>query len=132
MLFRSLAKRYAFKSSVDQKRVASMYHKSFCSISVSHFNDINHYFSDRLLMCLASGRPVISLRFPGWKSYFTDMCDLVIADSVEQIPQKVEMLKANPELAEFIGRSGAAKVFAEHTYYSRVVELLEMTGLKNE
>jgi len=118
------------KGSVDQKKVSALYHKSFCSISVSHFNDINHYFSDRLLMCMASGRPVVSLRFPNWQSYFTDMCDLVIADSIEDIPQKVRMLKANPKLADYIGRSGAEKVFAEHTYYSRVIELLEMVGLR--
>jgi spore maturation protein CgeB len=75
---------------------------------------------------MASGRPTISLRFPKWDSYFTDMCDLVIVNDVREIPEKVMMLKNNPELANYIGMSGAAKVFAEHTYYSRVKELVNM------
>src|SRR3972149_1270354 len=109
------------RESIDQKRASSIYHRSLCSISISHYNDLQHYFSDRLLMCLASGRPTVSMRFPGWQSYFTNMCDLVIAESIDDIPHKVDMLKGNLQLAEFIGQSGAAKAFAEHTYYSRVV-----------
>jgi spore maturation protein CgeB len=96
---------------------------------VSHYNDLDHYFSDRLLMCLASGRPTIALRFPKWETYFTNMCDLVIVDSINDIPDAVQMLKDNPELANYIGQQGAAKAFAEHTYYSRVKELLNVVGL---
>ena len=115
--------------SIDQRKVMDIYHNSLCCLSVSHYNDLNHYFSDRLLMCMASGRPTISLRFPGWDSYFTDMCDLIIVDNINQIPEKVEMLKRDPDLANYIGASGAAKVAAEHTYLSRIRELLNMVGL---
>lgn len=115
--------------SINQRHVASEYQNSVCSISVSHYNEIDHYFSDRLLMCLASGRPCVALAFPKWESYFTNMSDLVIVDSVNEIPDAVEMLKANPDLANFIGEQGAAKVLAEHTYYSRIKELLNMVGL---
>lgn len=123
-------KRYRSKGSIGQRDVSRVYHQSICSISVSHFNDLNHYFSDRLLMCMASGRPTVSLRFPKWESYFTDKCDLVIADSVEDIPNKVQWLKDNPDIADYIGKSGAEKVRAEHTYFSRINELLEAVGLK--
>jgi spore maturation protein CgeB len=116
--------------SLDQKILNQVYHNSFCNISVSHFNDLNHYFSDRLLMCMASGRPTISLKFPKWESYFTDMGDIVIADSVADIPNKVRWLLANPERARLIGEAGAAKMAAEHTYFSRINELLEMVGLR--
>jgi spore maturation protein CgeB len=116
--------------SINQRDLISKYHNSMCCISVSHYNDLNHYFSDRLLMCLASGRPVISLKFPGWESYFTDDCDILMVDDIREIPGKVEYLKKNPDVANFIGQQGAAKVFAEHTYSSRVRELLRMVGLK--
>ena len=118
------------KGSIDQKVVAQAYHNSFCLLSVSHYNDLNHYFSDRLLMCMASGRPTVSLKFPKWQSYFTNMGDIVIANSVEDIPNKVRWLLSNPERAAMIGRAGAEKIRAEHTYLSRVNELLEMVGLK--
>lgn len=122
--------KFGSKGSLDQKRAAQAYHKSVCSISVSHFNDLNHYFSDRLLMCMASGRPTISLKFPKWESYFTNNCDLVMVDNVEDIPNKIIWLKNNPDIADYIGKSGAEKVHAEHTYFSRVNELLEIVGLK--
>jgi len=123
------AKEYGSKGSINQRHLLDVYHNSICNLSISHFNDIAHYFSDRLLMCMAAGRPVISLKFPKWESYFTDNCDLVMVDSVSQIPEKVQMLKDNPELANFIGQQGAAKVLAEHTYYSRIKELLEKVKL---
>ena len=117
------------RRSQNQRTVSEIYQQSVCSISVSHYNDLDHYFSDRLLMCMASGRPTISLRFPKWESYFTNMCDLVIVNDISEIPDKVRLLKNNPELANYIGASGAAKVFAEHTYYSRVKELFSLIGL---
>lgn len=113
----------------EQRRMTELYQKSFSTVSVSHYNDIEHYFSDRLLMCLASGIPTISLRFPKWETYFTNMCDLVIVDSINDIPDAVRMIKKDSVLAKYIGESGANKVLAEHTYYSRVKELLTLIGL---
>jgi spore maturation protein CgeB len=123
-------RKFKAKGSLNQRKLVNAYHKSFCSISVNHFNDTPHYFSDRLLMCLACGRPTISLRFPKWETYFTNNCDLVIANSVDEIPKKVKFLLRNRELAEYIGKSGAEKAFAEHTYLSRINELLQLVGLK--
>ena len=118
------------KGSLNQRELMRVYQRSTAILSVSHYNDIAHYFSDRLLMCLASGRPTVALRFPKWESYFTDGCDLMIANDLDDMVQKVKYLKANPEHANFIGQQGAAKVMAEHTYLSRVNELLDMVGLR--
>lgn len=117
--------------SIDINRaVEEVYSKSFSVISVSHFNEVDHYFSDRLLMTLASGRPTISWHFPKYESYFVDGCDLVIATSPDDIVNKVQYLLDNKDKANYIGMNGAAKVFAEHTYLSRITEMLEMIGLK--
>jgi spore maturation protein CgeB len=119
------------KGSIEiNKAVSDVYSRSFCNISVSHFNNISHYFSDRLLMCMASGRPCISWQFPGWDSYFADKQDLVIANSSSDIVNKVKWLLENKNKANLIGQNGAAKVFSEHTYLSRITEMLEMIGLK--
>lgn len=115
---------------VPQAKMNDIYNNSVACISVSNFNDLGHYFSDRLLMCMASGRPVVSFRFPGWEDYFVNNTDIVIANSIQEIPEKVSYLKNNPEIAARIGMMGAEKVQAEHTYYSRVQELLFMTGLR--
>jgi spore maturation protein CgeB len=118
------------KGSIAQSKVGDEYRRSFCLLSISHFNEISHYFSDRLLMCMASGRPTISLAFPKWESYFTNDCDLCIVDSVNDIIPKLKFLLKNPDLANFIGKSGSDKVLAEHTYQSRINELLKLVGLR--
>lgn len=120
----------AIRSIDINKAVEEVYSKSFCNISISHFNEIDHYFSDRLLMCLASGRPTVSWHFPKYESYFVNNCDLVIAHNTDDIVNKVQYLLDNKDKANYIGMNGAAKVFAEHTYFSRINEMLEMIGLK--
>jgi len=115
---------------IEQSQANDVYANSFACLSVSNFNDEYLYFSDRLLMCLASGRPTISWRFPGWESYFTDMKNIVIVNSIDEISEKLEYLKKNPELANEIGRNGADLVYREHTYFNRASELLRMVGLQ--
>jgi len=110
--------------------VKNVYANSFSTISVSHFNEITHYFSDRLLMCLASGRPTVSWHFPGYESYFVNKQDLLIGNSPDEIVNNVKWLLENPDRANLIGQNGASKVFCEHTYLSRIKEMLEMIGLQ--
>lgn len=107
----------------------NIYNDSLCVVSVSNFNDVMHYFSDRLLMCIASGRPTISYRFPGIESYFADGSDLLVAHNLKQIEDHVNYLKSNIDVANNIGRNGALKILNEHTFSSRVLELLYITGL---
>lgn len=116
--------------SIDIHKVFALaYSRSFCNISISHFNNIDHYFSDRLLHCMASSRPCVSLSFPGINSYFVDKQDLLIAHNPDDIVNKVKWLLDNKDKANLIGINGSNKVFAEHTYYSRIKEMLEMVGL---
>ena len=117
-------------NSIDFNDLNSLYSQSRCILSISNYNDISHYFSDRLLICMSSGRPTISYRFPEYESYFSDNCDILIGRSVSEIIQKVEYCKNNPEVADKIGKNGANKVNAEHTYKSRVIELLKLVGLR--
>lgn len=117
-------------SSISFKDLNEAYNNSRCILSISNYNDISHYFSDRLLICLASGRPTISYRFPDYETYFSHNSDILISHSVNDIINQVEYCKKNPEFADKIGRNGAAKVKAEHTYKSRAVELLKIIGLQ--
>jgi spore maturation protein CgeB len=106
-----------------------IYNDSVCVLSISNFNDVGHYFSDRMLMCLASGRPTISWRFPGSESYFAERGDFLVARSEQDVFNLIQECKDNPEWANNIGRNGHLKVLAEHTFDSRVLELFAITGL---
>lgn len=106
-----------------------IYNSSVCPLSISNFNSISHYFSDRLLGCLASGRPTISWHFPGIESYFVEGSEILVARSAQDIVDHVNYCKANPEAATQIGINGYNKVLKEHTFTSRVTELLQITNL---
>jgi spore maturation protein CgeB len=113
----------------DIKDTNEIYNNSACVVSVSNFNDVSHYFSDRMLMCLASGRPTIAYRFPGSESYFTDRGDLLIANDEQQVFDLVKECLEKPEWASEIGTNGSRRVLAEHTFESRILELFSIVGL---
>lgn len=115
--------------SVSGNEVNEVYNKSRCTLSVSNYNDISHYFSDRLLTCLASGRPTISYRFPAYESYFANHSDILMSHSIDETISMVEYCIENPERASEIGYNGYKKALSEHTYSSRVIELLNMLNL---
>ena len=114
---------------VPMSETNEIYNSSICTLSISHFNDVSHYFSDRLLTCLASGRPTICWNFPNYESYFVDGQDLFIANSFEEIDSIINYCKNNPEKANEIGENGYRKVLMEHTYKSKVIELLGILNL---
>ena len=106
-----------------------VYNKSICPISISNFNSVAHYFSDRLLYCVASGRPTISWYFPGCESYFVEGKEIFYAKSNKDIVDAVNYCKANPEIAKQIGIDGHKRVLKEHTFDSRIIELLHIANL---
>jgi glycosyltransferase involved in cell wall biosynthesis len=114
---------------LDPSRANETYNDSMCTLSISHFNNISHYFSDRLLGCLASGRPTISWYFPGIESYFVEGKEILVVRNTQDIVNAINYCKANPEAAKQIGINGAQKALKEHTFTSRIIELLTMTNL---
>lgn len=116
---------------IPMPQTNEVYNSSVCVLSISHFNDVAHYFSDRLLMCLASGRPVISWDFPNYDSYFVDGQDLFIAKSIEDIHSIIQFCKNNPDKALEVGKNGHRKVLMEHTFTSKILELINMLNLSH-
>ena len=114
---------------IDPSGANQVYNESICALSVSNFNNISHYFSDRLLYCLASGRPTITWHFPGIESYFVEGQEIFVARSVGDIVDIVNYCKANPDIANQVGKNGYLKALKEHTFTSRIIELLHMTNL---
>lgn len=121
---------YRIKSSyVEPSGLNEVYNNSRCVLSISNFNDVSHYFSDRLLMCLSSGRPVIVYRFPGYDNYFGHMNSALIANNIEEIFNLVEFCKQNEAAATEIGMNGFRELNAKHSFASRIIELLSITNL---
>lgn len=115
--------------SIDPKQMNGVYNKSLCTLSISHFNDVSHYFSDRLLYCVASGRPTITWDFPGCESYFVEGSEIFIARSNMDVLDIVRRCQADPQMAKQVGINGHMRALKEHTFTSRIIELLHITNL---
>jgi SAM-dependent methyltransferase len=118
--------------SVNPSQINEIYNKSISTLSISNFNSVAHYFSDRLLSCVASGRPTIAWHFPGAENYFVGGSEILYARNYQEIVNHVNFCKANPQEAIKIGLAGAKKALEEHTFTSRVLELLFMTKLADK
>lgn len=114
---------------IDIRRCNEVYNKSICTLSISNFNSVSHYFSDRMLHCIASGRPTICWYYPGCESYFVDGSEIFYARSNKDIADIVSYCKSNLDVAKQVGINGAKRVLKEHTFTSRIIELLHMTNL---
>lgn len=121
---------YAPKAkSVAPRQTNEVYNNSLCTLSISNFNNISHYFSDRLLSCMASGRPTISWYFPGCESYFVEGSEIFIARNAQDVIDIVNYCKTNPEIATKVGINGYKRALREHTFTAKIIELLTMTKL---
>lgn len=120
---------YPHAKQVAFKDTNIIYNNSICSISISNFNSVSHYFSDRLLGCVGAGRPTISWYFPGIESYFAEGSEILVARSLQDAIDHINWCKNNLEAANLIGINGYGRALKEHTFTSRVLELLTMTNL---
>lgn len=120
---------YAQSKLIPYSDVNAVYNKTICPISISNFNNVSHYFSDRLLHCVASGRPTLSWYFPGIESYFVEGSEILIIRSTNDAINHIKFCIDNPVEANRIGKAGYDRVVKEHTFTSRVLELLTMTNL---
>jgi len=111
--------------------VGDVYCNSICVVSISNFNDIADYFSDRLLMCLASGRPTITLYFPNVEKYIKHKQNGIIVRTPEEAIREIDWLVSNPAQADEIGKNGAYTLLEEHTFVHRIQELLKITNQYN-
>ena len=112
----------------DDREANKHYNDSLCVFSISNDNSLSDYFSNRLLICVASGRPTISWYFPNIENHFIPDQEILVAHSAEEVVEKVKWCQANPEAANEIGRNGCKRAFDNYTYTHRIKQLLEMVN----
>lgn len=95
-------------------------------VVISHDNvyTARHYFSDRLLYCLASGTCTVARRSKDVNDYFIDGVDALFFDTVSDCFAKIDWALSHPVEAKKIGVNARAKVLANHLWENRVDELL--------
>ncbi len=93
-------------------------------LSVNHFDQMERYYSDRQLIAMASGTPVLCQYVPGLQKEFDDGHDLLwFVDEKIMVEQAMILLNC-PEKAKRIGLAGRARVLRDHTWFSRILGIL--------
>jgi len=93
-------------------------------LSVNHFNDIELYYSDRQLISMASGTPVVCRYVPGLEKEFVHGKHCLWYRHPNELVTYVSALLKNPAEAAELGRCGKEEVVRNHTWEARYRKLL--------
>ena len=110
----------------------AVYRRAKVALSINNFNDVNGYFSDRQIIAMASGTPVVCCRVPGLTRDFIAGGDCMMfhehdglgGDGLDEMAGHVKALLGDTDLRRRIGRSGRYRVMTDHSWYQRILELL--------
>lgn len=108
----------------DVKQQYHVYQRAKVALNVNHYNDVESYYSDRQLIAMASGRPVVCRRVPGLEREFKDGIHCLSYELPNELVDAVKRLLDDQALAARIGAEGRAEVMRNHSWYSRFLNLL--------
>jgi hypothetical protein len=116
------------------KQQHHVYRAAKVALSISHFSSVANYYSDRQLIAMASGTPVVARWVPGMDEEFdcdndTDDWPCLFYygnDDLGELVDSVRHLLADPERRKRMGRSGRAVVMRRHTWFHRILSVLPL------
>jgi hypothetical protein len=112
---------------VGQCHVKQQHHvwtRARVALSINHFNGIERYYSDRQLIAMASGTPVVCRFVPGLDAEFAIGGSLLAFHDHAEMVAQVRSLLAHPEQASRIGSAGRAAVIRGHTWFHRLLDVM--------
>ena len=107
--------------------VKQQYHvwkRALVCLNVNNFNNIERYYSDRQLIAMASGTPVVCHYVPGLEEEFSLGDHCVAYGDTNELVRQVEFLLNDESRRKDIGRAGRAEVIKNHTWFSRFLSIL--------
>lgn len=93
------------------------------ALSVNHYNHIERYYSDRQLISMASGTPVVCRYVPGLEQEFDNGEHCLWFSDPEEAARLVMQLLQNAEQRARIGAAGRAHVMEHHSWSARFHDL---------
>lgn len=107
------------------KEQVHLWRKAKVALNVNHFNDVELYYSDRQLVSMVSGTPLVCRAIPGLEYEFQHRRHLMSFGTEPELVRHVEELLKHEWLRKEIGSAGRAKVLAEHTWFNRITGVWE-------
>ena len=106
------------------KDQVAVWQRADVGVSISHFNDIPLYYSDRQLISMLSGTPIVCRRVPWLEKEFQDGEHCVFFDDPGELVRSVLWLLEHPEERRRIGDAGRAEILRNHTWFARLLQVL--------
>jgi len=94
------------------------------AVGINHFRTIQNYYSDRNLIAMASGRPLVCQYIPGLEGEFENNRHCMWYYDEAELVQHVRKLLGDPGLAQRIGQAGREEVIKNHTWEARIKDVL--------
>jgi hypothetical protein len=117
------------------KQQHAVYRRAKVVLSINNFNDVESYYSDRQLIAMASGTPVVCTWIPGLEAEFRRNAHCMMFggwrksasefeyDLDSMVSQVFQLLNSN-DLRASIGAAGRMRVMQDHSWYARILDLL--------
>ena len=99
-----------FGGTVKLPQVNDVYNSSKIVLNVNHYNDIEHYWSIRMIEGMASGSMVITRYIPGLEKYFTNFKDIIWFYSLTDCLDLIKYYLEHDDEREEIARNSQAVV----------------------
>lgn len=108
------------------KQQIHVWRRAKVCLNVNHYNDLDRYYSDRQLIAMASGRPVVCHHVPGIEKEFEQGTHCVWYRDEAAMVAQVRRLLADSDAALAMGRAGREIVIREHTWFSRMLHVVTL------
>jgi glycosyltransferase involved in cell wall biosynthesis len=102
----------------------NVYRHAKVALSINHLNTIERYYSDRQIIAMASGTPVVCKYVPGLEREFTHGVHCLWYDHPDELVGHVKSLLSDPDLRARIGQAGRAEILKSHTWRSRFLSVI--------
>lgn len=112
---------------VGKCHVKQQYHvwtKAKVGLCVNNFNDVELHYSDRQVISMASGTPIVCYEVPGLRREFEDGKECLMYRTGPQLLEAVRKLLSDEAYRVQVGLAGRAKIMKEHTWFSRILGVL--------
>jgi hypothetical protein len=118
---------------VELPQINGVYNASKIVLNINHYNDIEHYWSIRMIEGMASGSMMLTKYVPGLEKYFTNFKDLVWFYSLSDCIGLLEYYLSHEEEREAVaerGRIAAYKDFRWEAIMEKAYRVIFPEGVK--
>ncbi len=94
------------------------------ALNINNFNDIQNYYSDRQIIAMASGKPLVCKYIPGLENEFENGKHCLWYYDEAELVRHVRTLLGDPGLCQQIGNAGRIEVLKNHTWVARIKDVI--------